>query len=199
MKQQNMLMIFAKNLIHGKVKTRLAASIGPSAAFEVYKELLQFTTEIARKTTVDKIIFYSEQIPPNDGWSDDFAKAIQQGADLGERMKNAFKAVFQQGYTKAVIIGTDCPMITEAIIVDAFDRLEKNDVVIGPAHDGGYYLLGLKALHEALFDHIQWSTSVVLDETIVSCINNNLSYSLLPVLHDIDEERDLVHLKALKG
>lgn len=192
--KQNMLSIFAKNPIVGKVKTRLAASIGPDAAFNVYKELVEYTAEVAQNVRSEKIVFYSDRIEENDAWGNGFLKAVQKGNDMGERMMNAFKDVLQ-GSQKAVIIGTDCPSLTESIIEEAFEKLTDVDVVIGPAFDGGYYLLGLKSVYSFLFDGIEWSTSLVLQQTINRCKQNSLSYELLQELHDVDEEKDLVHLK----
>jgi rSAM/selenodomain-associated transferase 1 len=192
---KNALIIFAKNLVYGKVKTRLAASIGNDAAFSIYKALLNYTRSVADLINADKIVFYSDKIEHNDEWDNDYSKAIQHGKDLGERMKNAFKSSFKNDYNKAVVIGSDCPSLTEQIIEDAFEMLNEKDVVIGPAYDGGYYLLGIKKLHPHLFENIHWSTPYVLDETISVCNKNNLDYFLLPALHDIDEEKDLIHFK----
>jgi hypothetical protein len=195
MMESNILIIFAKNLVHGKVKTRLASSVGVDVAFEVYKELIDHTKTIAKNVNADKIVYYSEQVEHTDIWNDGFLKAKQQGVDLGERMKNAFQGMLQLGYTKAVIIGTDCPSLNAQIIHDAFDALDQKNVVIGPAYDGGYYLIGMKDLYEELFHAVPWSTDTVLKTTIAICDRFNLSYSLLPILYDIDDEKDLIHLK----
>jgi uncharacterized protein len=195
MMESNILIIFAKNLVHGKVKTRLASSVGVDVAFEVYKELIDHTKTIAKNVNADKIVYYSEQVEHTDIWNDGFLKAKQQGVDLGERMKNAFQGMLQLGYTKAVIIGTDCPSLNTQIIHDAFDALDQKNVVIGPAYDGGYYLIGMKDHHEELFHAVPWSTDTVLKTTIAICDRFNLSYSLLPILYDIDDEKDLIHLK----
>lgn len=199
MKQPEILIIFAKNLIHGKVKTRLAATIGAERAFEVYKDLIANTVSIAQNLKADKIVYYSEKIEMEDMWNEHFLKAKQRGTDLGERMTNAFNDVFQQGYTKAVIIGTDCPSLNEHIIHDAFEDLNNNDVVIGPAFDGGYYLLGMKEPHPYLFKNVEWSTPAVFETTIAKCTSLHLKSFILPRLHDIDEEKDLVHLKTTRA
>ena len=196
MRQSNILIIFAKNLVHGKVKTRLGASIGDDHAFEIYKKLLQYTKAVVQNVDADKIVYYSDEVELADMWDVGFLKAKQQGADLGEKMMNAFKDVFQNGYTSVVIIGTDCPSLNQQIIHTAFEDLNQKDIVIGPAYDGGYYLLGMKLLHENLFQNIAWSTKTVFETTIAICNQFNLSYSVLPLLHDIDEEKDLVHLKT---
>jgi uncharacterized protein len=197
MKQQHALMIFVKNLVHGKVKTRLAASVGNEMALNIYRQLLEHSRCVTETLPVDKIVFYAEQIVEQDMWSNEiYEKQLQAGNDLGERMKNAFSFAFNKGYSKVVIIGTDCPSLTGNIIEDAFKKLETADAVIGPAFDGGYYLLGLKQAHSFLFEHMQWSTAGVLAATIERCRQHGLAFSLLQELHDIDEEKDLVHLNT---
>lgn len=199
MKQQNALIIFYKNLIRGKVKTRLAATLGVDNAFEIYKAMVKEIHSLSQKIKVDKIIYYSDNIIMDDIWKEDYKKELQSGADLGEKMMNAFKDGFALGYTKAVIIGTDCPSLNEDIINDAFHNLNSHDIVIGPAYDGGYYLLGIKMLYSTLFQNILWSTSEVFDQTTSKIQNLNLSYFILPQLHDIDEEKDIIHFKLSKS
>src|SRR5437868_3465632 len=109
MKQPGILIIFARNLVYGQVKTRLAASAGADAAFEVYKKLLQHTNAITQNIHAAKIVYYSEHVETDDLWNNTFMRATQKGHDLGERMFNAFEETFQRGYSKAVMIGTDCP------------------------------------------------------------------------------------------
>ncbi len=190
------LIIFQKNVVYGKVKTRLAATVGNDEAMWVYQQLLRHTYAATKGLAADKIVFYSDYKERAD-WDDAYQKKIQQGNDLGERMKQAFEDIFQNGYQKVIIIGTDCPELTERIIIDAFERLERYTIVIGPAADGGYYLLGMKALYPQLFENIHWSTDKVLSETLQHCRNNHLSYCLLSRLHDVDEEKDLVYMKTI--
>ena len=187
------VLIFAKNLIYGEVKTRLAATVGNDAAFSVYKELLLHTKEITKDILADKIIFYSNRIEDNDIWiNETYKKQIQQGNDLGKRMENAFAYAFKNNYDEVVIIGTDCIELTSSIINDAFNQLKNYDVVIGPAKDGGYYLLGMKKLYSEIFQNILWSTDSVLQQTIAICKRESLSCHLLQVLSDIDDEKDLL-------
>ena len=187
------LLIFAKNLIYGEVKTRLAATVGNDAAFSVYKELLQYTKEITKDIPADKIIFYSNRIEEEGIWrNENCNKQIQMGNDLGERMQNAFAYAFENEYEEVNIIGTDCFELTSSIINDAFNRLKNYDVVIGPAKDGGYYLLGMKKLYSEIFQNILWSTDRVLQQTIAICKRESLSCHLLQVLSDIDDEKDLL-------
>ncbi len=193
------LLVFAKNPEAGKVKTRLAATMGNEAALAVYNQILTYTVSVTQYLPVDKFVYYSNYIGQEDIWnSEHYYKEIQQGADLGERMKNAFASTFIKGYDKVVIIGTDCPGISEDIIRDAFGHLQRCDVAIGPAKDGGYYLLGMRQLHSKLFENIQWSTNTVLNDTIKKCNELHLTYHLSPVLIDIDEEKDLEECKIQK-
>lgn len=187
---KDIVIIFARNLIFGKVKTRLAATVGPDKAFSIYKELINHTYSITKNLQCNKIVYYSEYIEQNDVWNN-YQKATQRGNDLGKKMKNAFKDVLEKGYKKTVIIGTDCFEINESIIARAFAQLDYFDIVIGPAKDGGYYLLGMKSLYEPLFYNIAWSTETVFDATVNACNQLSLNFFLLPVLNDIDEEKDL--------
>lgn len=189
------LLIFAKNLEVGKVKTRLAATIGKDAALSVYKQLLEHTAIVTRNIPVDKFVFYSNHVVEKDVWDNEhYSKRVQKGNDLGEKMKNAFAEIFHLGYSNVVLIGTDCPKITGAIIGEAFDKLVEVDAVIGPALDGGYYLIGLKSNCSSIFENISWSTSSVLQETITKCKSARLLFILLQTLQDIDEENDLLNL-----
>lgn len=191
------LLIFYKNEQPGKVKTRLAATAGNEKAMAVYLQLVRHTSHMIQSLLCDQIVFYSDEIPKEAAWVDIHQAWIQQGFDLGERMANAFRFSFANEYEKAVIIGTDCPELTTGIITDAFTALDKTDIVIGPAADGGYYLLGMKKQHPFLFQNIRWSTGEVLNKTIERCKENRLTYSMLPVLHDVDVESDLPYMKAI--
>jgi rSAM/selenodomain-associated transferase 1 len=194
----NALLIFVKNLIYGQVKTRLAATVGNDKALKIYKELLQHTNNICKNINAHKIVFYSDFIEEDIWQNKEFKKEIQQGKDLGERMKNAFKKSFESGFEKVMIVGTDCPQINETILENAFAELDQFDIVLGPANDGGYYLLGMKKLCPLLFQNIKWSTGMVLEKTLTICNQNKLTYFLLPQLIDIDEEEDLKQTKFLQ-
>ena len=193
------LLIFVKNPEIGKVKTRLAATIGNEAALVIYQELLLHTVSVTERMPVNKFVFYSDHVEQEDVWNNKhYRKEVQEGVDLGERMKNAFASAFQKEYNKVVIIGTDCPDLNAEIIMNAFDHLQSDEIVIGPAEDGGYYLLGMKQVYSDLFENLQWSTNTVLSDTLKVCDELDLKYQLLPVLSDIDEERDLQAFKLKK-
>lgn len=198
MVQNNLLMVFAKNPELGKVKTRLARTIGDQKALEIYLKLLEHTYAIANKTFADKAIFYSNKIEEFDILDYyKFPKFLQKGDDLGERMDRAFGEAFGQHYEKVVIIGSDCYDLTSDIVEDAFALLNDHNVVIGPALDGGYYLLGMDRHYSHLFRGKKWSTPDVLLDTILDAKKLKLSYSLLPTLSDIDEEKDLGVLRRM--
>lgn len=194
----NAIIIFVRNPELGKVKTRLAREIGDASALEVYKKLLQHTHDITCNLNCHKYVYYAGAVTEKDLWDNEtYFKAIQEGNDLGERMMNAFQALFEAGYKKLVIIGSDCPELSSSLIDKAFQLLESSEVVFGPAADGGYYLLGLTQLCEKLFENKSWSTGSVMADSIHDLSGLKISYALLPVLRDIDTNADLKNFKQL--
>lgn len=190
------LIIFIRNPESGKVKTRLSATIGNDQAFSIYKKLVEHTITVSKSVDADKFVFYSSHIDDNDEWDNKyFAKRLQTGSDLGERMSNAFKTLFADGYNYISIIGSDCPGITRQIIEEAFNALPQSDVAIGPAKDGGYYLLALNKARAELFNNISWSTDRVLSQTLAVCDHLNLSAHLLCELFDVDVQEDISDLE----
>lgn len=189
---KNLLMIFIKNPVEGEVKTRLGASIGSTNALQIYKKLLAHTRDIALNVETDRQVWYSSMIDRRDSWNkEQFDKKLQNGSDLGERMSAAFQKAFEGGYEKVVIIGSDCADITIHHITKAFQALDTNDAVIGPSKDGGYYLLGISKYNPEIFIGISWSTPEVFEQTVGSFDDQELSYSVLEVLNDIDTIEDL--------
>ena len=188
---QNHLVIFVKNPVLGTVKTRLAKTIGDEAALEVYNDLMQKCHDECLKVDAKRHLFYSKQILEADFWPNDtFEKKLQTEGDLGIKIEAALSNVFQEE-GKVLIIGSDCYDLTADIINEAFHLLDQSDVVIGPANDGGYYLLGTNTFHAALFKDIAWSTETVLEETIERAESQKLSVSLLQELIDLDTIEDL--------
>lgn len=184
------LIIFVRNPVLGKVKSRIAATRGEENALAVYKYLLQHTKIITAGLSVTKFVFYTDEITTNDLWNG-YEKCLQSGNDLGERMSNAFEYLFEKGFTKIVIIGSDCFELDEKMISNAFLKLNENEIVIGPATDGGYYLLGMQLPFKNLFENIVWSSDSVFNETIKQIQQHKLSLYLLPELSDVDEEKDI--------
>ena len=185
------LIIFVRNPLLGKVKTRIARTMGDEKALEIYHVLLKHTHDITFPLAVDSFVFYADIINLNDQWENDrYQKYLQQGSDLGEKMENAFSTVFNLGYASVCIIGSDCLELSRNELESAFETLETNDIVIGPSTDGGYYLLGMNSMESVLFENKPWSSDEVLDKTIADIKASELRYSLLPTLTDIDNEQD---------
>jgi uncharacterized protein len=187
---KTILIIFQKNSDKGKVKTRLAETLGDDKALAIYKQLTAYTHQIAQQLDCDKWLFYSERYETEFEKINNYTIRIQRGADLGERMRNAFSDVLSAGYERAVIIGTDCLQLQVELVQEAFHALELYDVVIGPADDGGYYLLGMKRLYASLFANKNWSTSTVAKDTFLDINHLGLQVYQLPSLGDIDTEAD---------
>lgn len=197
MNAKNLLIIFTKNPELGKCKTRLAKSIGDIAALEVYKKLLQHTAKVTQDLSADKAVFYNiEPIDQDDFSSSYFSKKTQRGNDLGEKMSNAFQEAFQNNYEKVVIIGSDLYDLQTRDIEEAFLQLTHNDYVIGPAKDGGYYLLGMKKFTPEVFQEINWSTATVLKETLH--ILKNKKVALLSQKNDIDTIDDIKNIEVFQ-
>lgn len=190
MDEKDVLLIFIRNPRLGQVKTRLATTIGQAAALAVYQQLLEHTRMVTRPLSCRKIVYYSEAIDEQDEWDNAYQKKVQNGKDLGERMQRAFASAFDEGYHKAVIIGSDAYDLKTEHLEKAFTLLDTNDVVLGPATDGGYYLLGMKMPHTAVFSHKNWGTSSVLAATLNDI--KTLRVSLLEPLNDIDTYEDLI-------
>ncbi len=185
-----LIMVFVRNPELGRVKTRLAKSIGDQAALETYKILSKHTSKIISEIDSDQLIFYSDKIQDNDVWTaTNCKKQIQTKGDLGQKMLAAFQYGFSLGYQKIIIIGSDLYSLRPKHIESAFEQLENYDVVIGPALDGGYYLLGLNFIIPKIFKQKQWSTSSVLKETLSDLKEFNVN--LLEPLNDIDTYEDL--------
>ena len=193
---KNALIIFARKPEMGKVKTRLANTLGVEKTLQIYIKLLEHTRAVARNLPCDTFIFLTE--PTGDDFWEGFNCEIQQGKNLGDKMEHAFETLFTKGYQHCIIIGSDCPGIEPSLVENAFLSFVDNDVVIGPAEDGGYYLLGMKKLIKPVFRDKEWSTSNVFSETIAAIQNLHLAFKILPVLNDVDEEKD-VPLKWLEN
>ncbi len=194
---KNALIIFTRNPELGKCKTRLAKTVGDESALEIYKYLLRHTANVSKEVNVDRFVFYSEAIQTNDIWDEAFFhKKLQKGDDLGERMQNAFQELFNLKYQNVIIIGSDLLDLNAEIISEAFQHSEKNDVVIGPAKDGGYYLLGQKTIHPKIFKNKNWGTETVRHQTL-SDLENSSVY-VLQELNDIDTFEDMKHYNELK-
>ena len=193
----NSVIVFARYPEAGKVKTRLSKTMGTEFAAGFYRQMAEniFNICVALPRSINDLhlYYYNENdteriknwVPP------EFSLHLQEGADLGEKMKNAFDLMFKNRYKKVIIIGTDCPGINRNIILKSFTKLSQYNVVTGPSNDGGYYLLGMNKFYPFLFDGIEWSSDQVLNRTIGIITQHKLKYFMLPKLIDIDTEEDL--------
>jgi uncharacterized protein len=188
------LVAFCRPAIPGKVKTRLAQTIGHKAASDVYALMLSHAADKYSHVNADLRVFVSEE--PEEiklPWP---ITALQEGADLGERMSNAFLQSFSQGYDQVLLCGTDIPSLTAEIISECFDALGSWGMVIGPTTDGGYYLIGLTraAFDSSLFTGIPWSTPSVFTDTTTAAQRLKLRTHVGPLLTDLDTLDDAMQI-----
>jgi len=189
---ESLLLLFVKHPKPGNVKTRLGARIGHEKAVKVYGQLLQYTAEVVSGVAADKVVYYGNELPSTDLWKKaGYLRKLQEGETLGSRMAQAFAWGFAQGYKKIAIIGSDCATLTAEILQQAFQVLDSHQGVIGPAEDGGYYLLGMRSLLPGLFRDKAWSTDTVFSATLRDFERANWTYQLLPTLSDIDTLEDI--------
>lgn len=179
------LIIFVRRPELGKVKTRIAKEVGDELALQVYCELLRHTREVVQQVDTQRLLYYTHVVHDDEWSSDHFVKRTQTEGDLGHKMKSAFTDALQES-DRAVIIGSDCAQLSPAIIEASYKALDDHDIVIGPSMDGGYYLLGMKRVHDFLFDDMTWSTDSVCSTTISRAEQHGLSYHRLTELSDID-------------
>lgn len=193
----NLLIIFTRNPELGKVKTRLAVSVGDSSALEIYKFLLDHTVSITKKLYVNKQVHYSAKVRNNDLWDESvYTKKLQSGEDLGIKMNYAFQQGFEDGFNNIIIIGSDMYDMSQQDLEEAFLALQNHDYVIGPAKDGGYYLIGMKKLNPTLFRNKNWGTNTVLKDTLKNLKNESLK--ILPQLNDVDYYLDIKEIDVFQ-
>jgi rSAM/selenodomain-associated transferase 1 len=197
--KDNALIVVAKEPVPGLTKTRLCPPFGPEPAAEFYRCLLMDTLALMEQLqAADPTVAY---VPgtARDYFerlvSDGFRLVAQQGADLGERLANALGYHFDLGYRRVVIMNSDGPTLPLACLEEAFVGLDSADITLGPGHDGGYYLIGMKQLHPELFQGISWSTEQVIPQTLEICRRLGLSVHQLPEWYDVDVEADLERLR----
>ncbi len=193
-------MIYARPPIPGQVKTRMQPRLGPDQAAQLYTAMLCDLIERARAAlagVADCIISWSGPHTPQEELADlarGMASATQQGDDLGERMGRSLQETFQQGRRRVVIIGSDSPTLPSSYLHRALDALTRADIVLGPAMDGGYYLMGARRLHLTLLRGIPWSTPRVLELTRRRIRKEAIPCEELPPWHDVDTWEDVVRL-----
>jgi uncharacterized protein len=193
---ESALIIFAKNPILGNVKTRIGFDLGEEKALEIYQELLEITFQIIQPLNIPKYLYW-DTYPKNLKLGEGMIPKLQKGIDLGQRMENAFKEVLNI-HKQACIIGTDCPYLKKEHIESAFSSLDSHfDFCVGPALDGGYYLLGIKSHSAIWFQNIKWSQADVFTRTWNIGVKHNLKGYSLPKLGDIDTMEDYKTWKSL--
>jgi len=196
MTDKPIILLFIRVPIKGQVKSRLAAELGEETALDLYTSFVLDIIDTLEGTGCPlRIYFYPRAA------ADAIASFLgrhcpllpQEGKDLGERMENAFRQIFSEGYTRAILIGSDIPDLTPAVIRDALESLKTSDVVIGPAADGGYYLIGFRngSLLPEIFRNKEWSTKRVFDETMGLLQNASLHIHVAPEWSDVDTMADL--------
>lgn len=195
------LLVFARVPALGRVKSRLAAGVGEPAALAIYHELLGITHVAVAGAGVPATVWLAdtagpEPTPAETSQWPGLAARCQPAGDLGARMAAAFTAAFAEGAGRVAIIGTDCPGLRAAHLAQAFALLKTHDVALGPATDGGYYLLGLRRPQPELFQHKAWSTASVLADTLADARRLSLRVALLPELRDVDTAADLAAWRA---
>jgi len=195
---KNLLLIFTRNPELGKVKSRLAVDIGNELALEVYTFLLNHTKEVTKNLSVNKQTWYSENITKEDIWDNDLYTKYEQlqVEDLGARMKQAFEKGFEDGYENIVIIGSDLYDISESDFSKAFEVLKNKEAVIGPAEDGGFYLLGMNKMMPEIFHNKDWGTDSVLEETLKDL--KKYTFEVLDERNDVDYLSDIEHIDVFQ-
>ena len=198
MKNKNALIIIAKYPETGSVKTRLNGFMPDEKILELYKFLLEQTIHKLRAIPgVDTYIAFTPQ--KADDFFVRFGLSLIQlsGSDLGLNMSYSFKTVFKTGYQKAALVGVDIPDLSEAIILRAFDLLSDNDLVYGPAEDGGYYLVGMRELIKEVFENVPWSSDQTLSRSLEQAGKSGCTVGYTETLSDIDSIEDVEKLGFL--
>ncbi len=201
------ILIFTRYPEPGKVKTRLIPELGNQEAARIHRllteRIITSLLPLRQSRPVHFFLYFTggSQAQMENWLGNSLFLARQKGTGLGQRMASAFREAWRRGAGRAVIVGSDCPCIDDKLLAHALDRLKKNDAVLGPAYDGGYYLLGLNKNLSAeqfdlFFENIAWGTPHVCRQTMEKAQNAHLSVSTLTRLHDIDRPEDLEHLRC---
>jgi len=194
---EHAIIIFQKNPVPGKVKTQLGEVIGTEKAVEVYEYLLNYTHDLVKKYPADVFVYFQDEVDDRFLLNDHYHLSLQGEGDLSVKIKQAFAEVLGKGYQKVVIIGSECLELTNDILDEAFEALNYQDLVIGPAQDGTFYLLGMKGLYNELFDRISWGTESVVQDILLDAKNLKLNVHKLKMLFDVEKYEDLKSLRGL--
>ena len=193
------LIIFSRYPEPGKTKTRMIPNLGAEGAAELQRAMTEYTLNTAKqllcrhsKFTIEVHFAGGNQQQMVEWLGKEIRYIAQVSGDLGDRMRTAFERAFNLDNQRVVVIGIDCPDLDKIILNKAFNSLQKQDLVLGPAEDGGYYLIGLNHPLPELFQNIDWGSDRVLNQTKAIADKLNLSTHYLPILADIDRPEDLI-------
>ncbi len=191
------VIVMLKEPLPGRVKTRLAQGIGEAAALRIYERLLRITAEALQECPAEVLVMVAGTRFPKEAFPlEPCTWAFQEGDDLGARMQQAFRTAFARGADRALIIGTDLPGLSKALVLEALEALEKHPAVLGPTVDGGYYLLGLHDPMPPVFHEMPWSTDQVAQRTRERLRAQDLDWHELAVQRDLDTPEDLRYFLA---
>ncbi len=197
------LIIFTRYPEPGKAKTRLIPALGTVGAADLHRQMAEHTIAQARVlqpyVSLEVRFTGAHQTQMQTWLGDDLDYQMQSAGDLGDRLIDALRTAFSRGATAVIIIGTDCPQLDGALLQTAFEKLHDSDLVLGPATDGGYYLIGLRQLIPELFQAIAWSTDGVLSQTLAIAHALQLAIAQLPPLSDVDYPDDLAIWHQVKS
>ncbi|MBD2541354.1 TIGR04282 family arsenosugar biosynthesis glycosyltransferase [Coleofasciculus sp. FACHB-SPT36] len=198
------LIVFTRYPEPGKAKTRLIPVLGEDGASNLHRQMTEHTLSQVRELQSDRAtrveVYFTggDQQLMEDWLGADIIYQPQGEGDLGQRMKSAFQTAFAAGMEGVAIVGTDCPGLDAKIMAQAFEQLNGHDLVLGPAIDGGYYLIGLRRIIPELFEEINWGTSEVREKTVAIAISLGLAVAYLPPLFDVDRPEDLAKVTSFE-
>lgn len=196
------LLVFARYPEPGRAKTRLIPALGAVGAIALYRQLAEATLHQARglarhHPATITVWFTGAEAPAMAAWlGEDLTYCSQPPGDLGARLGTAFQTALAQGHPQAIALGTDCPWLNTQLLEQACQALGSHDLVLGPATDGGYYLIAMAQYYPPLFQNVPWSTEHVLSQTVAIAQSLGLSIAYLPTLTDIDTPEDLALWQA---
>jgi len=195
---ERVLSLFARTPRLGRVKTRLTPRFTPEEALAMHQALLQDSLDLLQRAAeaagATAVLYLDEIVTGGPEAPAGCELRPQAGADLGERLQRAFAETLSSGADRMVVIGSDSPHLPVASILRAFAELDRHDLVIGPARDGGYTLLGARRVHPILFRDIPWGTAQVYRETVRRARREGLGIASLPALDDVDVEESVLRL-----
>ena len=194
------VIVFAKPPLLGRVKTRLTPELGPESALNAHCEMVDLTLKKVAQLDCSSSLWLSENSQEGASWGRKYSLPVelQRSGDLGLKMLDAISKTLAASPAKVVLIGSDCPILSQEDIRDAFLWLDQHDVVILPCEDGGYGLIGMKQRHAEVFSRISWGTSKVTSETLDRARNSNLSVKCGREIWDVDDIEGWLRYQRLK-